>query len=107
MLPDARAMLAKLSGREHVVITGVCLRHPGGAIVGSESTRVRFGPLTADEIDAYVASGEPMDKAGAYAIQGLNFEVRRARRGCYFNVIGLPLYSAGVQNLKTLQKGVV
>ncbi|MGH9592389.1 MAG: Maf family protein, partial [Bryobacteraceae bacterium] len=67
---EARAMLAKLSGQEHVVITGVCLRHAGGAIVSGESTRVRFIPLTAQQIAAYVASGEPMDKAGAYAIQG-------------------------------------
>jgi septum formation protein len=103
---DARAMLAKLSGREHTVITGVCLRHAGGAIVSSESTRVRFLPLTPDEIAAYVASGEPMDKAGAYAIQGLASKFVDRVEGCYFNVIGLPL-SWVYRNLKHLEKRVV
>ena len=58
---DARSMLRRLAGREHTVITGICLRHPGGTHVDSTSTRVRFAPLTDAEIDAYVASGEPMD----------------------------------------------
>jgi septum formation protein len=88
---DARAMLRLLSGRTHVVITGICLRHPGGAIVDHESTRVHFAPLTAAEIDDYVSSGEPMDKAGAYAIQGLASKFVERVDGCYFNVIGLPL----------------
>jgi nucleoside triphosphate pyrophosphatase len=103
---DARSMLAKLSGREHIVITGVCLRHGGGAIVGSESTRVRFSPLTPDEIAEYVASGEPMDKAGGYAIQGLASKFVERVEGCYFNVIGLPL-SWVYQHLKSLRNGVV
>ncbi len=103
---DARAMLAKLSGREHTVITGVCLRHQGGEVVSSESTRVRFLPLSAEEISAYVASGEPMDKAGAYAIQGLASKFVDRVEGCYFNVIGLPL-SWVYRNLKTLEKSVV
>jgi septum formation protein len=88
---EARAMLEQLSGREHIVITGVCLRHPGGAIVASESTRVRFVALEPREVDAYVASGEPMDKAGAYAIQGLASKFVDRIEGCYFNVMGLPL----------------
>ena len=88
---DARAMLRRLAGREHVVITGICLRHPGGVQVDSSATRVRFTPLTEAEIESYVASGEPMDKAGAYAIQGLASKFVERIDGCYFNVIGLPL----------------
>ncbi len=88
---DARSMLAALSGREHTVITGICLLHPGGTIVDHESTRVHFVELSAAEIDAYVVSGEPMDKAGAYAIQGLASKFVDRIEGCYFNVMGLPL----------------
>jgi septum formation protein len=88
---DARAMLGQLSGREHIVITGICLRHAGGAEVASESTRVKFAVLSPQEIDAYVASGEPMDKAGAYAIQGLASKFVERIEGCFFNVVGLPL----------------
>lgn len=88
---DARAMLRMLSGRAHVVITGICLLHPGGAIIDQESTRVYFVELSDSEIDAYVASGEPMDKAGAYAIQGLASKFVDRIEGCYFNVMGLPL----------------
>ena len=98
---DARAMLSSLSGREHTVITGICLRHAGGVIVDSTATRVRFMPLTDAEIDDYVASGEPMDKAGAYAIQGLASKFVQRVEGCYFNVIGLPL-SQVYRYLKTL-----
>jgi septum formation protein len=88
---EARSMLAALSGREHTVITGICLRHPGGAVVEHESTQVHFAALDAAEIDAYVASGEPMDKAGAYAIQGLASKFVDRIEGCYFNVMGLPV----------------
>lgn len=88
---DARRMLAMLSGREHAVITGICLRHMGGAEVECVSTTVRFLSLSADEIDAYVASGEPMDKAGAYAIQGLASKFVERIDGCFFNVVGLPV----------------
>ena len=99
---DARAMLERLSGREHTVITGICLRHPRGSEVDSVATRVRFAPLTGAEIDAYVASGEPLDKAGAYAIQGLASKFVERIEGCYFNVIGLPL-SQVYRYLKLLQ----
>lgn len=88
---NARAMLARLSGREHVVITGICLRHAEGQEVASESTRVRFLDLTVQEIEAYVASGEPLDKAGAYAVQGLASKFVAGVDGCFFNVVGLPL----------------
>ena len=87
----ARAMLRLLSGRDHTVITGICLLHDGGVIVDHCATRVRFATLTDSEIAAYVASGEPMDKAGAYAIQGLASKFVEKVDGCYFNVMGLPL----------------
>jgi septum formation protein len=88
---DARAMLAALSGRTHTVITGICLRQAAGVIVDTESTLVHFVALTDQEIDQYVASGEPRDKAGAYAIQGLASKFVDRIEGCYFNVMGLPL----------------
>ena len=88
---EARTMLAALSGREHIVVTGICLRHPRGETVDCESTRVWFSPLDDEEIAAYVASGEPMDKAGAYAIQGLASKFVERIEGCYFNVMGLPI----------------
>ncbi|MDP8991238.1 MAG: Maf family protein [Acidobacteriota bacterium] len=88
---DASAMLRLLSGRDHTVITGICLMHDRGAIVDHSSTIVRFAPLTDSEIEDYVASGEPMDKAGAYAIQGLASKFVEKIDGCYFNVMGLPL----------------
>jgi len=102
---DARDMLARLAGREHTVITAICLRHPGGVQVDSTATRVRFAPLTECEIADYVASGEPMDKAGAYAIQGLASKFVEHVEGCYFNVIGLPL-SQVYRYLKSLEKDV-
>ncbi len=88
---EARQMLRRLAGREHEVITGICLRHAGGWIVDAESTRVSFLPLSPEEIEAYVASGEPMDKAGAYGIQGLASKFVHRVEGCYFNVVGLPV----------------
>ena len=88
---DAARMLAALSGREHVVLTGVCLRSKDRVVVDVESTRVRFIPLSDAEIAAYVASGEPVDKAGAYAIQGLASKFIDRVEGCYFNVVGLPV----------------
>lgn len=98
---DARAMLRSLSGQTHVVITGVCLRHAGGAIVDRAETRVHFVPMEEREIDEYVSSGEPMDKAGAYAIQGLASKFADRIEGCYFNVMGLPL-ALVYRHLKTL-----
>jgi septum formation protein len=102
---DARNMLRRLAGRDHTVITGICLRHPRGAEVDSSATVVRFAPLTDAEIDAYVATGEPLDKAGAYAIQGLASKFVERIDGCYFNVIGLPL-SQVYRYLKSLEKDV-
>ena len=88
---DAARMLRVLSGRQHVVMTGICLRHGAGEWSTVEQTRVRFAQLNEDEILAYAASGEPMDKAGAYAIQGLASKFVTAIDGCYFNVVGLPV----------------
>ena len=88
---DARAMLRLLSGREHTVITGISLLHDQGIIIDHSATQVRFAPLTESEIAEYVASGEPFDKAGAYAIQGLASKFVESLNGCYFNVMGLPL----------------
>jgi septum formation protein len=88
---DAREMLRALAGREHIVITGLCLRHAAGAVVVSESTRVWFAAMDHREIGAYAASGEPLDKAGGYAIQGLASKFIERIDGCYFNVMGLPL----------------
>ena len=88
---DARAMLAALSGRTHRVLTGVCVRRNERAHVFSVATEVEFRPLCEEEISAYVDSGEPMDKAGAYAVQGGASSMVRALRGSYSNVVGLPL----------------
>jgi septum formation protein len=89
----AREMLTKLGGRTHRVVTSVAaIRLPDRAEeVATESTRVRFAPLSADEIAAYVATGEPFDKAGAYAVQGIGGRFIERIDGCYFNVVGLPL----------------
>jgi septum formation protein len=88
---DAARMLRLLSGRTHRVITGVALVTAAGAEVAAEATAVRFLALSDEEIAAYVATGEPMDKAGAYAIQGRAARWIPRIEGCYFNVVGLPL----------------
>lgn len=87
----ARRMIQLLSGREHQVITGVCLLHQGVARIEAEVTRVWFAPLDDAEIERYVASGEPDDKAGGYGIQGLASKFIPRIEGCYFNVMGLPI----------------
>jgi septum formation protein len=90
---DAREMLLKLRGREHQVITGfAAIRLPDGAtLIGHEITRVWFAVMSDAEVDAYVSTGEPLDKAGAYAIQGLAGRFIPRIEGDYFNVVGLPL----------------
>ncbi|MCK5438668.1 MAG: septum formation protein Maf [Gemmatimonadetes bacterium] len=88
----ARAMLSKLAGRDHVVCTGVAVVGPAGVPVsGAEKTGVHFRDLDIEEIADYVATGEPLDKAGAYGIQGLGAALVRRVDGCYFNVMGLPV----------------
>ncbi len=88
---DARRMLRLLSGRTHRVLTGICVIYGKQQCTAAASTRVRFAKLTDDEITAYIATGEPMDKAGAYGIQGQFSKHITGIRGCYFNVMGLPL----------------
>jgi septum formation protein len=89
--PDAAAMLRMLSAHEHQVITGICLKSGSTIIQDHAVTRVWFRALDAAEIHGYVSSGEPMDKAGAYAIQGLASKFIHRIEGCYFNVVGLPV----------------
>ncbi|HWI65320.1 MAG TPA: Maf family protein [Symbiobacteriaceae bacterium] len=88
---DAIAMLQSLSGRSHQVMTGVALIAGGRELVGHEVTTVYFRPLSLGEIERYVDSGEPMDKAGAYGIQGRAGAMISAIEGDYFTVVGLPL----------------
>lgn len=89
---DARRILARLSGRAHWVVTGVALRAPReGVLTGLEQTRVAFRELDPREIDAYVATGEPLDKAGAYGIQGGAARFVAEVRGPLDNVVGLPV----------------
>jgi len=88
---DACRMLRMLSGRTHRVITGVAIAFASGTEVAAEVTGVQFLTVTEDEIAAYVATGEPMDKAGAYGIQGSAAKWIPRIEGCYFNVVGLPL----------------
>jgi len=98
---DALRMLRLLSGRDHQVITGICLRRDSQKIVDSASTRVHFTELSEAEISAYVATGEPMDKAGAYAIQGIASRCIDRVEGDYLNVVGLPM-SLVYRHLKAL-----
>lgn len=90
---EAATFLGKLSGREHVVVTGVAVahRHSGRMLQSRETTRVRFRKLTSAQIEAYVASREGQDKAGAYGIQGLGAYLVRSVEGCFYNVVGLPV----------------
>ena len=100
---DARRMLQLLSGRTHEVLTGICLRKQGTLQIDGETTLVEFSELSASEIDDYVQSGEPMDKAGAYGAQGRAAKFIRRYEGCYFNVVGLPI-SLVYRHLKKIQK---
>ena len=88
---DAAAMLRSLSGRVHEVVTGVCVLWPGGSRIFSETSRVEFLPLSEETIDRYIRSGEPMDKAGGYAIQGIAAEFVKKLDGNLSNVVGLPI----------------
>ncbi len=94
---DAIRMLSRLAGRRHEVYTGYCLHYQdslsGGITKTSEAciTGVTFHPLSCAEIEAYVESGEPMDKAGSYGIQELGALLVAGLEGCYFNVMGLPV----------------
>lgn len=89
---DAMRMLKCLGGRTHEVYTGVAVIYGGKEIAGVECTQVKFRALSDDIISRYVATGEPMDKAGAYAIQGKGSVLICGICGCYPNVVGLPIY---------------
>ena len=91
----AREMLGLLSGRTHQVYTGVALIHGGRERRGFECTDVVFSKLTDEVVNRYVATGEPLDKAGAYAIQGKGSVLISSISGCYPNVVGLPLHKLG------------
>ena len=92
---DAARMLRLLSGRSHAVMTGVCLlvrdSNSSNSSTAIEATTVMFRKLSEEEIQSYVATGEPLDKAGAYAIQGIASRWIPRIEGCYFNVVGLPV----------------
>lgn len=89
---DAKRMLLMLSGREHSVITAVAFAQKGQTVkVFYEETKVEFYPLSDEEIDVYIESGEPMDKAGAYGIQGKGALLVKGIDGDYYNVMGLPV----------------
>lgn len=97
---DARNMLRKLSGRTHHVLTGLCLVHLDLLFAECVATAVTLHCLSDAEIENYVQTGEPVDKAGAYAIQGLGARFVEKINGCYFNVVGLP-----VSRLYQMMKG--
>jgi septum formation protein len=100
---EAREMLRRLNGKTHRVLTALSLiRLPDGTTVNDlERTKVHFAALEEKEIDDYISTGEPMDKAGAYAIQGRGGRFIDRVEGCYFNVVGLPLEKL-CQNLREL-----
>lgn len=98
---EAIAMLGSLSGREHRVHTAVVLRTRAGRLTRVVTTRVWFRPLTAADIDRYVATGEPLDKAGGYGIQGVGGSLVERVVGSYTNVVGLPLR----ETLELLDRG--
>ena len=88
---DAYAMLSSLSGKRHYVYSGFTLLWKGGVYTEAVASGVRFKPLTDDEIYRYIATGEPMDKAGSYAIQGLGGALTDGYEGDFTNIVGLPM----------------
>ena len=93
---EAAGMLRELSGDTHEVYTGVCVLQGGRELQAAERSLVRFRALSDAEIAAYIATGEPMDKAGAYGIQGMGSLFVEGIEGDYFNVVGLPLCRLGL-----------
>ena len=88
---DAKRMLSALSGRAHTVFTGVTVIRGDTVLSHAERTEVHFRPLSEDEIDRYIATGDPMDKAGSYGVQGYAALFVEKLEGDFFNVMGLPL----------------
>lgn len=105
---DAMRMLRRLSGRQHSVVTGVSLITNSGTVrqIVSE-TAVWFDELSDDVIEAYVKTGEPMDKAGAYGIQGMGGSFVSRIEGCYFTVMGLPLHALAKEMRKLVDDGLL
>lgn len=102
---DAVRMLGMLSGRTHKVYTGLCVCRKNEIITLADSAEVTFFPMTQNEIEWYAASGEPMDKAGAYAVQGLGSRFIQSIRGDFYTVMGLPagpVYRA-IEKLRPIQ----
>lgn len=89
---DAQRMLSELAGRTHRVLTAVALQHRGKRLQALSDSRVRFAPLTKAQIQGYVASGEPMGKAGAYAVQGAAAAFISHISGSYSGIMGLPMF---------------
>lgn len=104
---DATRMLTMLSGTAHHVISGVALLIGDREIADFDDTSVHFSPMTPEEIDWYVRSGEPMDKAGAYAVQGLASLWIKSLEGCYFNVVGLPVHKLNTLTQSFLGKSLI
>ena len=104
-MSDARRMLAALSGRRHKVVTGCCIIRGDRSRAFSGVTEVEFYPLSESEIDDYIATGEPFDKAGAYGIQGQGALLVKGIVGDYFNVMGLPVAQLK-RELESFMKGL-
>jgi septum formation protein len=102
---EARNMLRRLSGKTHQVLTGVCLLHQKTMLAECATTHVTFCQLSEQEIENYLRSGEPFDKAGAYATQGIGARFVERIDGCHFNVVGLPV-SMLYQMMKRLKADV-
>lgn len=102
---DAFSMLKKLQGKEHLVVTGCCITDGTHKREFSVTSRVFFYPLSDEDIEDYIATGEPMDKAGAYGIQGKGSLLIEKIQGDYFNIVGLPL-SALARELKAFLREI-
>ncbi|XP_055377332.1 dTTP/UTP pyrophosphatase [Condylostylus longicornis] len=96
-------MLSELAGKTHVVYTGVVIKHSKGSIKFHESCKVTFGDITKEQIQSYVNTGEPLDKAGGYGVQGIGGCLIKSIEGDYFTVVGLPLYRLCCELCKLFQ----
>ena len=96
-------MLSELNGRSHVVYTGVVMKYKDEVVQFTESTKVTFGKSSAEQLQSYVDTGEPLDKAGGYGIQGVGGCLIQKIDGDYFTVVGLPLYRLSVEICKLLK----
>ncbi len=102
---EAKRFLRRLSDRHHTVLTGVCLYAGEVVVQFVEQTKVKFAALPDSVIEAYVRSGEPLDKAGAYGIQGIGGSLVTGIDGCYFNVMGLPMHRVALEIARLVDDG--